>query len=314
MSMVLTPFGWQLVHVNGSQIMPKTSAKRSVVPWYPNVNFQRQTEPTSVTKPPASPNVGGISAVVPENIVASESTNQGRPADTNAFPTQPLTTEIAGIATSTDAAIPNEKPKRIKNRRIGSIRCSKCNKFGLRTECCADALYFVVVRSKFIPKQIQSGIGRRSFHSFKEADVFRECVAERVKQRRLNQRQMEEQSMKRKRPDSENHHSYPRPEQQQQQQQQFTPQDKRKRPAKARVLRHIVSYLLRLQLSICSHSPKNALLLTVQNADHSKHSNNSLPFLSDTTNKQHEDEQRAPGGNRLHTGSLSEHIRGSIVP
>ena len=235
MSMVLTPFGWQFVPVNGPQIMPKTATKPSVVPWYPNVNVQRQTEPTSVTKPPASPNVAGKFGA--ESSAASESSNQGRSADTNGFPTARVSTPPTATGTSMEVPVAEERPKRVKNRRIGSIRCSKCNKFGLRTECCEDALYFVVVRSKFIPKQIQSGIGRRSFHSFKEADVFRQCVAQRVKQRRQNRRQTEEQIVKRKRPDSQNHQYCVLP-QQQQQPWQSKPPDKRKRPDKARRLLH----------------------------------------------------------------------------
>ena len=38
------------------------------------------------------------------------------------------------------------RPKR--KRRFGSIRCSKCNKFGIEGKCCEGAQYHVVVRVK----------------------------------------------------------------------------------------------------------------------------------------------------------------------
>ena len=244
MSMMLTPFGWQFVQVNGAQIIKPSTARRSVVPWYPNVNVQKHTEPT----PSSEPNTISEFTAAPEKCVTPTIMEQGLASRSgagtegaeikteikNVLPALPvsileLTTAPIVVSANVNASTHKERPKRVKVRRIGSIRCSKCNKFGLRTECCADALYFVVVRSKFIPKQIQSGIGRRSFHSFKEADVFRRCVAQRVKQRRQDRRLTEEQSLKRKERDMQHHH------QQQQQHRQLQPQAKRKRLDKVKV-------------------------------------------------------------------------------
>ena len=243
MSMVLTPFGWQFVPVNGSQIMPKTRHK-TVVPWYPNVKVQRQKDPASATISSSDSSTENELATNPAITVTSQTMDQRHATCTtienslhtrppSAPPRPPASTAVSALDSENDPiAVPNERSKRAKVRRIGSIRCSKCNKFGLRTECCADALYFVVVRSKFIPKQIQSGIGRRSFQSFKEADVFRRCVAQRVKQRRQNRRLTEEQCLKQpKDQDRHRYESYAHPNRQQQR-----PLVKRRRVEKVMIL------------------------------------------------------------------------------
>ncbi len=83
-----------------------------------------------------------------------------------------------------------QKPQQQKNkssqkcRRIGSVRCRKCNKFGLNSSCCDNTDYYVVIRSKYIPKPIQATIGKKAFTNFFEADDFRACIAEIVLQKR----------------------------------------------------------------------------------------------------------------------------------
>ena len=61
-----------------------------------------------------------------------------------------------GILMVTDSFSPPNTPelstaKRCRSKRkrqFGSIRCSKCNKFGILDECCEGATYHVVVRVK----------------------------------------------------------------------------------------------------------------------------------------------------------------------
>ena len=74
-------------------------------------------------------------------------------------------------------------------RNFGSVRCSKCNKFGLSGECC-KAYYYVVIRSKKVPREIQKQIAQTAFESFNEAESFRVEVARKYKKmRRKRKRQ-----------------------------------------------------------------------------------------------------------------------------
>ena len=74
-------------------------------------------------------------------------------------------------------------------RNFGSVRCSKCNKFGLSGECC-KAYYYVVIRSKKVPREVQKQIAQTAFESFKEAENFRVEIARKYKKmRRKRKRQ-----------------------------------------------------------------------------------------------------------------------------
>ena len=65
-------------------------------------------------------------------------------------------------------------------RNFGSVRCSKCNKFGLSGECC-KMYYYVVIRSKKVPKIVQRQIAQTAFDTFKEAENFRVQIARKYK-------------------------------------------------------------------------------------------------------------------------------------
>ena len=79
-------------------------------------------------------------------------------------------------------------------RNFGSVRCSKCNKFGLSGECC-NAYYYVVIRSKKVPREVQKQIAQTAFESFKEAETFRVEIArkyKKIRRKRKRQPQIEE--------------------------------------------------------------------------------------------------------------------------
>ena len=87
-----------------------------------------------------------------------------------------------------------KKRKNVICRNFGSVRCSKCNKFGLSGECC-KAYYYVVIRSKKVPREVQKQIAQTAFESFKEAETFRVEIARKYKKmrrKRKRQSQIEE--------------------------------------------------------------------------------------------------------------------------
>lgn len=76
-----------------------------------------------------------------------------------------------------------KKRKNVVCRNFGSVRCSKCNKFGLTTECC-NMYYYVVIRSKKVPRDVQKFVGQKAFASFREAENFRIKIAAKYKKNR----------------------------------------------------------------------------------------------------------------------------------
>lgn len=79
-----------------------------------------------------------------------------------------LDMQRGGMVTTT-----NDKKRRRKRKRpFGSIRCSKCNKFGLEDECCG-AKYHVVIRVRRVPQHVRSALLKRAFNTYDEADEAR---------------------------------------------------------------------------------------------------------------------------------------------
>eukprot|EP00940_MAST-03C_sp_MAST-3C-sp2_P001594 g1594.t1 len=77
-----------------------------------------------------------------------------------------------------------------RRRPFGSIRCSKCNKFGLDSECCGQK-YHVVIRVRRVPTHVRSAILKRAFNSYVEAEKMRQKVEKMYpKEKKSRQHQM----------------------------------------------------------------------------------------------------------------------------
>ena len=92
---------------------------------------------------------------------------------------------------------------------FGSVRCSSCNCFGVTSDCCAGAKYYVVLRSKSLMKEVRNSLSKMAFNTFAEANSVRhwmhscalrtqrEQQQHRRTQRELQQRKMQERTMRR---------------------------------------------------------------------------------------------------------------------
>lgn len=98
------------------------------------------------------------------NVEALSSSNQVVDAS--------LLTTMAKTTPTTTARARPKKRRQNRKRPFGSIRCSKCNKFGLESECCG-AKYHVVIRVRRVPQPVRSALLKKAFNTYDEADAAR---------------------------------------------------------------------------------------------------------------------------------------------
>lgn len=76
------------------------------------------------------------------------------------------------------AAVKENKAK--YKRPFGSIRCRACNRYGVTNKCACSpsAQYSVIIQSKLISRERRSQVRRVAFATVKEAEAFRNILAE----------------------------------------------------------------------------------------------------------------------------------------
>eukprot|EP00939_MAST-03C_sp_MAST-3C-sp1_P000570 g570.t1 len=87
------------------------------------------------------------------------------------------TSSSKGICSSRAAAAADRRAFAKRRRPFGSIRCSKCNKFGLEGECCGQK-YHVVIRVRRVPPHVRSAVLKKRYDTFKAAEKIRQKIEE----------------------------------------------------------------------------------------------------------------------------------------
>lgn len=88
---------------------------------------------------------------------------------------------------------PPRTTRKQRRRPFGSIRCSKCNKFGLEGECCGQK-YHVVIRVRRVPMHVRSELLKKAFETFAEAEKVRQKIEDMYPKRPVKMRRVRRSS------------------------------------------------------------------------------------------------------------------------
>lgn len=97
-----------------------------------------------------------------------------------------------------------------RSRRFGSVRCGRCNKFGLEAECDCSASqdenaagrsgrYYIVIRVKRVPAEERKRAQQQVYHSYAEAEAARAAMEKRFPKtlkRRLSKKDKEREKQR----------------------------------------------------------------------------------------------------------------------
>jgi len=143
---------------------------------------------------------GELDEISDEEEEEDETKKQGKTTTTTSLATPAnLLYSLPQVSTTTTKT--SKKRRRKRKRPFGSIRCSKCNKFGLEEECCG-AKYHVVIRVRRVPQHVRSALLKKAFNTYKEADEARlkiEQMYPKQSSSRKSRRKNSEDKMARKR-------------------------------------------------------------------------------------------------------------------